>query len=306
LDSTGRASVETSFIYTGTDSIAAVYIGDGTYAPSSAGYSEAVVSKFYTLSLVSGDNQTAGYGMQYALPLVFEVTQGGIPRGGIEVNFSSPYMRLSALRAVSGANGEVTIYATPSVAGSLRGTASLMLPEVEPVTFAESANPGVLTVTANHVSVPLGKPIPPLTYSITGFVNGDKTSVVSGAPVLSTVPEGSAVGTYPITVAMGTLAATNYKFKLDKGTLTITSAGTVAKPVFTPNGNVFTSPPMVMMTDATPGAAIYYTTDGTTPTTKSTLYMAPVKVTSTEVISAIGVATGYANSAVTIQNYRVE
>jgi hypothetical protein len=104
--------------------------------------------------------------------------------------------------------------------------------------------------------VPQGKPIPPLTYSITGFLNGDKSSAVSGAPILSTVPEGTAEGTYPITVEIGSLAATNYKFKLANGTLTLTSAGTVAKPVCTPGGNVFASPPMVTLTDATPGAVI--------------------------------------------------
>jgi Chitobiase/beta-hexosaminidase C-terminal domain len=105
---------------------------------------------------------------------------------------------------------------------------------------------------------------------------------------------------------MGTLAATNYKFKLEKGTLTITSAGSVAKPVCTPNGNVFSSPPMVTLTDATPGAVIYYTTDGSTPTTSSTLYTGPITVTKTELIEAIGVAKGYLNSAVTIQNYRLK
>jgi hypothetical protein len=159
-----------------------------------------------------------------------------------------------------------------------------MMPEVLPVVFAEAANPGLLTVTAKNVSVAQGKPIPPLTYSITGFLNGDKAGVVSGTPVLSTVPEGTAEGTYPITVAMGTLAATNYKFKLEKGTLTITSAGSVAKP----------------------GAVIYYTTDGSTPTTSSTLYTGPITVTKTELIEAIGVAKGYLNSAVTIQNYRLK
>jgi hypothetical protein len=96
--------------------------------------------------------------------------------------------------------------------------------------------------------VPQGKPIPPLTYSITGFLNGDKSSVVSGAR--------TAEGIYPITVKIGSLAATNYKFKLANGTLTLTSAGTVAKPVCTPGGNVFASPPMVTLTDATPGAVI--------------------------------------------------
>jgi hypothetical protein len=51
---------------------------------------------------------------------------------------------------------------------------------------------------------------------------------------------------------------------------------------------------------------VYYTTDRTTPTTKSTLYTGPITVTKTEVIEVIGVASGYANSAVTIQDYRVQ
>ena len=306
LDSTGRVSFSMPFPSSGTYGVSAVYIGDGTFAPSSAGYSETVLSTNVNLNFVSGENQRTGYGMTFANPLVFEVTEGGLPRAGIPVTFSSPDMRLSSLRVVSGANGEVTINATPLAVGNLKASATIPGEVIFPITIAEAANPGVLTVTAKNVSVPQGKPIPALTYSITGFLNGDKATVVSGAPVLSTVPEGTAVGTYPITLAMGTLAASNYKFKLVKGTLTITSAGTVAKPEFTPNGNVFSSPPMVMMTDATPGAAIYYTTDGTTPTSKSTLYTMPVTVPKTEVIQAIGVASGYADSAVTIQDYRLQ
>jgi hypothetical protein len=49
---------------------------------------------------------------------------------------------------------------------------------------------------------------------LTGFVNGDTASVVSGAPVLSTiVTTTTPVGTYPITVGVGTLTAANYFFK---------------------------------------------------------------------------------------------
>jgi hypothetical protein len=169
-----------------------------------------------------------------------------------------------------------------------------------------AANKGVLTVTARNESVAQGKPIPPLIYLISGYVLGVSPGVVSGTPTLSTVAEGTPEGSYPIRVALGSLAATNYTFKLVNGTLTITSAGRVQKPICTPSGNVFTSPPMVTLTDATPGTVIYYTTDGSTPTTKSTLYTGPITVTKTELISAIGAASGYENSEVTIQNYRVK
>ena len=58
-------------------------------------------------------------------------------------------------------------------------------------------------------------------------------------------------------------------------------------PVFSPNGGTYTSAQTVTITDATTGAAIYYTTNGTTPTTASTLYTGPVTVSSTETLKAI-------------------
>jgi hypothetical protein len=64
-------------------------------------------------------------------------------------------------------------------------------------------------------------------------------------------------------------------------------------PVIAPAGSTFTGSQSVTITDATPGASIYYTVNGTTPTTQSKLYTAPILVTSNETITAIASATGY-------------
>ncbi|HWQ31854.1 MAG TPA: Ig-like domain repeat protein, partial [Blastocatellia bacterium] len=63
------------------------------------------------------------------------------------------------------------------------------------------------------------------TYTITGFVNGDTASVVSGTPSLTTTATtGSAVGTYPISVNVSGLNATNYSFTASSGTLSVNRA----------------------------------------------------------------------------------
>jgi hypothetical protein len=81
-----------------------------------------------------------------------------------------------------------------------------------------------LTIHATSASVAVNKPIPSLTYTLTGFVNGDTASVVSGAPVeTTTAKQGSAAGKYPITITAGTLSAANYGgWAVVDGTLTIT------------------------------------------------------------------------------------
>jgi hypothetical protein len=95
-------------------------------------------------------------------------------------------------------------------------------------------NKAFLTVTATNASVAVNQAIPNLTFSTAGYVNGDNSSVLSGAPVeTTTATQGSPVGTYPITINQGSLAATNYGFQFVNGTLTITASGNTGAPTVT-------------------------------------------------------------------------
>lgn len=81
---------------------------------------------------------------------------------------------------------------------------------------------------------------------------------------------------------------------------------TAATPFFSPVAGTYNATQQVTISDATGGAAIYYTADGKTiPSSSSTLYSGPIPVSSTETIQAIAVATGYNSSAVTSAVYTI-
>jgi hypothetical protein len=74
--------------------------------------------------------------------------------------------------------------------------------------------------------------------------------------------------------------------------------GTVATPTFNPPAGTYSSAQPVTISSATAGASIYYTTNGTAPSTSSTLYTGPVNVSSSLTLNAIGHLSGMTDSAV--------
>lgn len=78
---------------------------------------------------------------------------------------------------------------------------------------------------------------------------------------------------------------------------------TVATPLISPAGQSFAGTISVTITDTTQGATIFYTVDGTTPTSASTQYSGPITVSGTETITAIATATGLITSQPASQSY---
>ena len=82
--------------------------------------------------------------------------------------------------------------------------------------------PAPLTVTITSASRPFAATNPAFSYSIGGYLNGDTSAVVSGAPVMSTTAVlHSPAGSYTINGTAGTLSAMNYSFAFVPGTLTV-------------------------------------------------------------------------------------
>lgn len=94
------------------------------------------------------------------------------------------------------------------------------------------------------------------------------------------------------------------RFIMDNLTITISGgAPPAAQPTFSQAGGLFTSPFDLSISSTTENASIYYTTDGTTPTTSSTLYTAPITISQTTTVKAIATANGYSNSLVASATY---
>jgi hypothetical protein len=113
-------------------------------------------------------------------------------------------------------------------AGSWSGNVSLASTGATGVTAAipsSTVNKKALAVTADDETREWNQPNA-FTATITGFVNGESASALTGSPSLtSTATQASAPGTYAIVAALGTLASDNYSFPtFNNGTLTVTIA----------------------------------------------------------------------------------
>jgi Chitobiase/beta-hexosaminidase C-terminal domain/Bacterial Ig-like domain (group 3) len=158
-----------------------------------------------------------------------------------------------------------------------------------------------VTCTATVTPV-LDKGVPTGTVTFT-------TDKATTGPAITLNSAGEAVyATSSLAIGAHTIDATyssdlNYDTSIGSTPETIITAPT-AIPMFTPGAGVYSPSVSVTITDATSGAIIYYTVDGSTPTASSTKYTAPILVSSTKTIEAIAVSGGV-KSAVASATYTI-
>jgi len=161
----------------------------------------------------------------------------------------------------------------------------------------------------------------PITYTIdpstTGCANQACAGSISASGVLTASSLGPANSPATIVIdanqaASDTTAAPDYAAAPQvQAFLTVVPVSAATTPVISPTSGttMYTSGGLniVSITDAQGGAAIYYTTDGSTPTLASTPYTAPFTLTTTgsATIKAIAIAPGYALSQIATAAYTV-
>ena len=113
----------------------------------------------------------------------------------------------------------INVTANYSISGTDAGNYSL----TQPTGLSGNITQATLTATADNKSKTYGEANPALTFTYSGFVNSETSSVINTEPTaITTATTGSNAGNYAITVSGG--SDNNYSFNYVSGTLTINKA----------------------------------------------------------------------------------
>jgi hypothetical protein len=183
-------------------------------------------------------------------------------------------------RVYVGTESQVSVY------GLLNGATQAATPAISPAseTFATSVQ---VTITESSTGATIN-------YTTDGSLPTTASAVYS-APLTMTT-----------TTTLNAMAEGPGLLQSPVASATFTLATQVASPTFTPAPGAYTAVQSVVISTTTPNATIYYTLDGTAPTTASAMYTGPLSVGVTETLSAIAVASGWSNSPVASGLYTID
>ena len=157
------------------------------------------------------------------------------------------------------------------------------------------------TLTPPTLSPAAGEHTAPVTVSITADANTQIVYTLDG----STPTASSSVYTTAISLsADGQVRAAAIRDLVHmSGVTSGTYSFRPAPPTASPGAGTYTAPVTVTLATVTPSAAIYWTSDGTEPTTSSNAYTGTISVSTGTVLKAIAVRGGWPVSSTTTATY---
>jgi hypothetical protein len=214
--------------------------------------------------------------------------------GGSPVTFKGIY----TADGVVGPSGDFLAYGPD---GNLLGATRELRLQPPPLNFGVIA---VGTTTTQPLTI---------TNTGTGTLTATPSFDDSSYTILSETPANCLAGIAPVAqctlqieFAPTTVASHNAVLTLTSNTANLPTASvalqggdTLPAPVLSVPSGVYAAGQSVSITDAAPDAAIYYTTDGSTPTASSHLYGGPISITSTRRLSAVAILGDVPSAAAT-------
>ena len=287
----GTTPTTSSFVYSKpipigmVRTIKAIAVASGltTSGVVSATYSLTVATP--TLSLASGTYagaQTLTISSTTPSAYIFYTTNGSTP-GASSSSYKAP-LTVSASEKINVVGSRTAWLSSPVVSASYTITGGTSTPTFSPA--------GGTYTTAQSVTISDATSGATIYYTTNGTTPTTSSTVYSGPVTVATSETLKAIA-----VASGVSSAV--------GSAAYTIAPLAATPVFSVAAGTYASAQSVAITDNTAGATIYYTTNGTTPTTTSTVYSGAISVSATETLKAIAVATGFTASNVASATYTI-
>ena len=192
--------------------------------------------------------------------------------------------------------GNITYYAKSSIyefeSNNELVSQKFVAPTFYPATGAVGSGTE-LTITDNHSD-----------SSIYYTTDGSTPTTTSTLYNPSSKPTITAVTTFKA-IAVKTGDTNDNYIQSDVASVSYTLLAPVVTPEITLAGGTYTSAQTTTITCETEGATIYYTTNGTNPTTSSTEYSGAISINESMTIKAIAVKDGMANSAVAEATYTI-
>src|SRR6266542_949365 len=248
---------------------AAVY----TMVAANPSFSPAPVTSFTSAQSVTLGDITPGVSIYYTKDGSNPTASSTLYTGQITVNTTT------AIKAIAAGNG----FGVGPVA-SATYTFVAAAPSFTPGAYATFSSPVSLKLTdvSPGVSIYYTRDGSTPTASSTLYTG---PIALNGTTTLKAIAVGNGYGASVVTSATYTFVA--------------------ATPTFSPTPGTYTAPVSVKLSGASPGVPIYYTTDGSTPTTSSTLYTGVFPVSATTTIKAIASGNGYGTGGVASGTYTI-
>lgn len=249
----------------------------------------------------STPSQTVTFLLTPLAPAVTPLVTGTLGKNGWYVTATTlswyvtgtPAPTTSGCGKVTVPNTKGTTYTCSATnsSGSAENSVIIKRDTVAPaVTIKKPANNAVFALNAKELS----------SYTCTDATSGVATCA-------GTVADGTSIATSALGTQTFSVTATDNAGNTITKSVSYTVEPPTATPVFSLKAGTYSGPQPVTITDTTTGAVIYYTLDGTVPTTSSPQYMGTaITISSTETLKADALAPGYTRSAVRTADYTIK
>ena len=204
-------------------SVATDNVGNIEATPTAAQATTRILATPGTMLQSSNDAPTYGDSLTFTAAVGAGPSGSGTPTGTVQflidgVDFDSP---VALVAGTATSDPIATLTAGPhTISAVYAGDNTFATSTASDLT--ETVARAQLTVRADNMSKVYGGADPTLTYAVTGLLNGDTPSVVTGVTLSTTTGAAATAGTHTITVTGGTAA--NYTITDVDGTLTVTKA----------------------------------------------------------------------------------